>query len=334
MVDLLENDVNEATNLLVTHLQNICEKCGLLCHNKQGGSLYVCKQPEWFDNECLILKHKKCKLLNNFRAISDVNILNEYIETKHNFQKLCDKKHKQYKVDKKIEICNVAKNGDTSEFWKLVKSVTCKSNVNEPDISSNEWRNYLSNLLNPNLLDKSSEFSDFVDMFVQSHNNDCDSCTEDNSSLLNGDITSEEVLKEINKLKNNKAPGEDGLPGELYKSLSSQLLPVIVKLFNTIFHTGIFPECWSTAIIITLFKKSDRNECGNYRGISLLCVISKIFMGIICDRLTKWSDMNEHIIEEQAGFRGGYSTIDNIFILNSIIMKYLSKKVVYFIAHL
>jgi hypothetical protein len=49
-------------------------------------------------------------------------------------------------------------------------------------------------------------------------------------------------------------------------------------------------------------------------------------MGIICDRLTKWSDMNEHIIEEQAGFRGGYSTIDNIFIVNSISMRYLSKK--------
>ena len=39
IVVLLENDVNEATNLLVTHLQRICEKSGLLCHNKQGGSL-------------------------------------------------------------------------------------------------------------------------------------------------------------------------------------------------------------------------------------------------------------------------------------------------------
>ena len=121
-----------------------------------------------------------------------------------------------------------------------------------------------------------------------------------NLIICNTKQKSEEVLKEIKKLKNNKAPGEDGLPGELYKTLSSQLLPVIVKLFNTIFHTGIFPECWSTAIIVALFRKGNRNECGNYRGISLLCVISMIFMGIICDRLTKWSDMNEHIIEEQA----------------------------------
>jgi hypothetical protein len=42
IVVLLENDVNEATNLLVTHLQKICEKSSLLCHNKQGGSLYTC----------------------------------------------------------------------------------------------------------------------------------------------------------------------------------------------------------------------------------------------------------------------------------------------------
>ena len=40
--------------------------------------------------------------------------------------------------------------------------------------------------------------------------------TAPNLSLLNGDITSEEVLKVITKLKNNKVPGEDGLPGELY----------------------------------------------------------------------------------------------------------------------
>jgi hypothetical protein len=64
-----------------------------------------------------------------------------------------------------------------------------------------------------------------------------------NLIICNTKQKSEEVLKEIKKLKNNKAPGEDGLPGELYKTLSSQLLPVIVKLFNTIFHTGIFPEC-------------------------------------------------------------------------------------------
>ena len=100
----------------------------------------------------------------------------------------------------------------------MLKSVTYKSTVNEPDISSNEWKNYFSNLLNPNLLDKSPAFSDFVDMFVQSHKNDCEFCMEDNLSLLNGDITSEEVLKVITKLKNNKVPGEDGLPGELYKS--------------------------------------------------------------------------------------------------------------------
>ena len=51
---------------------------------------------------------------------------------------------------------------------------------------------------------KSLEFSDFVNMFVQSHKNDCEFCMEDNLSLLNGDITSEEVLKEIKILKITK----------------------------------------------------------------------------------------------------------------------------------
>ncbi|CAC5412738.1 unnamed protein product [Mytilus coruscus] len=120
------------------------------------------------------------------------------------------------------------------------------------NISSEELNTYFSNLLNPDVSDKDVNFSEFVDTFVQSHNTDYGLCIEENFSYLDSDITCEEILSEIKKLK---SPGEDGLPWELYKCLSSTLMPVLLKVSNKIFHTVDFPERWSTAIIITLFKK-------------------------------------------------------------------------------
>ncbi|CAG2226468.1 unnamed protein product [Mytilus edulis] len=245
-------NTNDAAKALISHLQNICTEAGLLsCHNKS--SERAINNQEWFDSECVSMKRKKCKLLNDFRATSNADILQEYVKTKQNFNKLCETKQKQHKENKKTELCNIAKTGDSCKFWKLIKSVISKSNIPRSNISSEEWKTYFSDLLNPEIIDKDVNFSEFVDNFVQAHNTECDLCIDENFSYLDSDITSEEILSEIKKLKNNKSPGEDGLSGEFYKCLSSTLLPVLLKLFNEIFHTGDFPECWSTAIVVYHF---------------------------------------------------------------------------------
>ena len=64
---------------------------------------------------------------------------------------------------------------------------------------------------------------------------------------------------------------------------------------------------------------------GNFRGVSLINSISKIFTGILTNRLQKWSEENTVLDESQAGFRKNYSTIDNIFSLHAIIQKYLCR---------
>ena len=73
-------------------------------------------------------------------------------------------------------------------------------------------------------------------------------------------------------------------------------------------------------------KKGSVNVTDNYRGICLSSISSKIFTRILNVRLQKWADDNKLISGEQAGFRRGYSTIDNAFILNSFVQKYLDKR--------
>ena len=69
-------------------------------------------------------------------------------------------------------------------------------------------------------------------------------------------------------------------------------------------------------------KKSDPN---NYRGISIISCLGKLFTALINERLTKFADLNEIIGEEQAGFRAGYSTQDHILTLHAIIEIYLKQ---------
>ena len=75
-----------------------------------------------------------------------------------------------------------------------------------------------------------------------------------------------------------------------------------------------------------IHKSGNPDIPDNYRGISLLSILGKSFSHILNKRITAWSDQNNLIDESQGGFRAGYSTIDNIFVLHTIVQKYLLKR--------
>ena len=100
--------------------------------------------------------------------------------------------------------------------------------------------------------------------------------------------------------------------------------PLLLRLFNIIFDQGIFPTCWSEGIIFPSFKKGDANDTNNYRGITLVSCLSKIFTSVINSRLLKWSDENNIVSDAQFGFKPGFGTTDAIFALQSVISRTLS----------
>ena len=127
-------------------------------------------------------------------------------------------------------------------------------------------------------------------------------------------------------MKCGKATGIDGIPAEFLEYSPKILIEILVKLFNAILSSGCFPLQWATGLIVPIFKKSGREEPGNYRDISLISVMCKVFSGILLNRLNFGTDEVNFFCQEQAGFRKSFSTIDNIFILHTVINKYLSRK--------
>ena len=87
-----------------------------------------------------------------------------------------------------------------------------------------------------------------------------------------------------------------------------------------------WPSFWDTSILVSLFKNGDRLDHGNYRGISLNNVLSKVFAKILCRRIDSWIDQNKILSDSQAGLRKGYSFIGQIFILLGMIRKQVGRK--------
>jgi hypothetical protein len=133
-------------------------------------------------------------------------------------------------------------------------------------------------------------------------------------------IDENEVVEAINKLKLEKSPGADNITNEALKIAKVTLAKPLTELFNMILRRSETPSQWSKSNIILIYKKGDPKDIGNYRPISLLPCLYKLFSSLINTRISISLEAKQPI--EQAGFRKGFSTIDHIHTLELIIEKY------------
>ena len=130
--------------------------------------------------------------------------------------------------------------------------------------------------------------------------------------------TLDETIKAIEKLKNGKAAGGDGIPAEIWKHGGETLHTKLHKLFVCCWENEVIPKELRDAVIITLYKnKGEKSDCSNYRGITLLSIAGKILARILLNRLVP-SIADDHIPESQCGFRANRSTTDMVFVLRQL----------------
>ncbi|KAI8516668.1 hypothetical protein Bbelb_052490 [Branchiostoma belcheri] len=121
----------------------------------------------------------------------------------------------------------------------------------------------------------------------------------------------QEVEKAIKQMNNNKASGPDSIPAEVYKCGGPDLTTRLHSILLRIWDEETLPDDLKNAVITVLYKKGDRSDCGNYRGIALLSSAGKILARMLLNRLLPLSE--EILPETQSGFRPSRGTIDMIF---------------------
>ena len=116
------------------------------------------------------------------------------------------------------------------------------------------------------------------------------------------------TLKIIKDIKMSMSKGHDGISSELLKLVNDDITSCITLIINQSLTTGIFPDKLKIAKVTPVFKKCDKKIINNYRPISVLPVISKVFETVIFDQLTEYFTINNLFSSQQYGFRKNAST--------------------------
>ena len=132
-----------------------------------------------------------------------------------------------------------------------------------------------------------------------------------------------EVQNIIRTFKLNKSLGPNSVPNNIINLVSNDISPLISNLINLSFETGTFPTSMKLAKIIPVHKKGSQVDLDNYRPISLLSNINKIFEKIMYDRVYKFMSSQNSFYEKQFGFRDKHSTSHALFSLTEHIRESL-----------
>ena len=185
------------------------------------------------------------------------------------------------------------------------------------------WKGCLDDDVNNDIRPTDEEFKQFYeDLLGTATSNLDDECRGATVSIpvLDDVITPEEVVAQVGHIKTDKACGPDGISPGVFRLLPAQWLILITTLFNSIFTSAQYPTSWIRAKFFTIFKKGDRKDAKNYRGISIINSIAKLFDMVLCSRLEQWFTP----YREQAGAQKGRGCLEHIVTLR--ILTDLAKK--------
>jgi len=145
-----------------------------------------------------------------------------------------------------------------------------------------------------------------------------------NRRVQERDIKWEEVNKVINKLRLNKAVDLDGIPNEVWRYGREEIRKWAWEICNRVWRGEGWPEGWKEGIIAPIVKKGEGDKVTDYRRVTLMPTLYKIYTSILTERLWEEVEGKGIIPENQTGFRKGKGVMDNAYVLN-----YLAQRQIY-----
>lgn len=143
------------------------------------------------------------------------------------------------------------------------------------------------------------------------------------------DLVNVELLKSvIRKLKVKKAPGPDTITNSTIKQFSEFTLKFLVQIYNICYRISYFPKAWKVGKIIPIPKPNkDLKNPKNYRPITLLSNVGKLFESLILLKISKFECQNDFLINQQFGFKSGHSTTHQVLRITEKISLEFNKDV-------
>lgn len=309
--DFFQSDINS----------NVCTFYELLYYYIE---LYVPKKviknkykfPPWFSNE---LKNLISQKKEAHKIFIDSQLPNDY-QRFSQLRSLCKQKSRACYVNYISEVEeNVISN--PRSFWNYVSYKNNQGSI--PQSVTYE------NMTSTNDLEKVNLFAKYFSSVYnkQDHNTASTSCItsidpDNNINLEMFCVKISEIFDKLSKIDLKKGAGPDGIPPQFLKCCAFSLSRPLWLLFNQSLQTGIFPDTWKLSFLTPIFKNcGDRNSVINYRPISKLSLIPKLFESIITDFL-KFHFKNI-ITPYQHGFVENRSVLTNLLSYHGYLVEAL-----------
>ena len=270
---------------------------------------------KWMTDELLQLVIRKNTLYKEWKATTDEQ---EYLIKKRNFRtfdNIVEKRKLEIKQEYYYDTFQAQKT-DLKKSWGTLNEALNrnKQNIDLPSefIYKNKAitdRVEIANSFNEYFVNIGPNLSEKIDPSVNSTTTYKSYLTEPTNSRLQFTQISElEVISAINNLENKTSYGCDGISNKLLKLIKNEISKPITLIVNQCLTTGIFPTAFKIAKVKPIYKKGNKSDLNNYRPISLLPTISKIFERVIHTQLYNYLSENKLLCEQQYGFRSQHST--------------------------
>ena len=272
----------------------------------------VSNQFPWYDDDLIIVKHSRDSAYKKFKRTHQDEDKEIFEYFKRQFKQLNDEKLIEFFKDKTMNDFKNAK-----KFWKfyspLVKIKSDKSSIGTT----------INIKVNEKIVDEKEELCDIFNNFFNTIKSSSNVPIENSIAFINDNFAnsnsnflpdfkfsftnSNEINDLISDLNDSSGAGVCGIPTKCLKNSSPKFKSIIAYLFNFSILSATIPNDWKTAVVTPLYKnKGTADDMNNYRGISVLPPIAKLFEKLLHKQITVYLSENNILSNDQHGFRSNH----------------------------
>ena len=267
--------------------------------------------PPWVTKVLRRLINRKRKCYNSFKKTGKLKWLLEFKQLRRDITKLYRCEEQKY-------------------LTTLEKSIYTNSHYFWSQINNNKKKEKISLVENGSVITNNTDIANsFKHLFAGKYM--CDnsySRTQEEGTTLGPiaipTITIKDILDGLNKIKPRVTPGPDQIPAYMMKACKDIIAPILHVIFNVSLMKGVFPEVWKEAYIIPIYKNGAKTDANNYRPVTILNCLSKVFEQIIQRYLA--FHVKSRLHKAQHGFVQGKSIETNLIEVTDVILNEINKK--------
>ena len=304
--DMKNSNLEESWSLIKNTLKD-----GISQYIPKRKAQNVTHKPPWLNKEATVAIKRKNNAYKKYRMNKSHYNEHKY-RTQRNIATNEVRKAKQSFEQKIAKECQKK----PKAFWRYIKSKT----IPKANIGNLKY--------NGKVAETDIEKAEILNSFLRSVYNDEDTgelpeaeTTTQRYNICELRVTPQSVEDKLLNLNPNKSAGPDGLHPRILRELAGPLAIPVCNLMNKCFEQGKIPEEWKDSNVTCIYKKGDKTDPGNYRPVSLTCILSKVAESFVKEYVYNYLETTNYLCEEQHGFRSHRSCTTQLLLFSEILSK-------------